>query len=301
VHSYWDDFYALRGLKDAAGLALALGNDQQAGQLAVFRDEFRSTLYASIAATMRNHSIDFIPGSVELGDFDPTSTAVAITAAGELGQAPDRALRTTFHRYAQYVRERRRGDIGWDAYSAYELRNVQAFLKLGWKRRSLGLMQWLMADQRPVAWRQWPEISWRDKASARFLGDLPHTWVGSAFLSAARSMLVYERELDSALVIAAGVPRSWLRRLEGIDVRRLPTHWGALSYKLHRISPKREGAPRLQLELAGDVQVPPGGIVIASPLSRPIREVMVNGRPHADATTREAVIREFPANVVLSY
>src|SRR6185503_14714798 len=168
VHSYWDDFFALRGLKDAAGLAVALGDEQQAGQLDAFASDFRSTLYSSIKTTMANHAIDFIPGSVELGDFDPTSTAIAITSAGELGQVPDRAIRTTFHRYAQYVRERRRGDIGWDAYSAYELRNVQAFLRLGWKKHALALLRWLVDDQRPNAWRQWPEISWRDKEAPRF-------------------------------------------------------------------------------------------------------------------------------------
>ena len=301
VHSYWDDFFALRGLKDAASLAVALGDDQHARDLGAFRDEFRSTLYASITTAMANHGIDFIPGSVELGDFDPTSTAIAITAAGELGRLPDRAIHTTFDRYAEYVRERRRGEVGWDAYTPYEARNIGALVRLGWKRRAHELLTWLIDDQRPAAWLQWPEIAWRDKQAPRFLGDLPHTWVASAFVSSIRTMLAYERDSDDALVIAAGVPRAWLESENGIEVRRLPTYYGVLSYKLHRFTTTRTGAPRVQLELGGDLQIPPGGIVIVSPLSRPIRSVSVNGRPPAYVTTNEATIKELPADVLLTY
>ncbi|HSN89510.1 MAG TPA: discoidin domain-containing protein, partial [Thermoanaerobaculia bacterium] len=42
VHSYWDDFFALRGLKDAADLARAMGKTEQAAQWARIRDEFRT-------------------------------------------------------------------------------------------------------------------------------------------------------------------------------------------------------------------------------------------------------------------
>src|SRR5262249_11393268 len=49
VHSYWDDFFALRGLKDATELAGVVGDDDHAAKFATLRDAFRETLYASIA------------------------------------------------------------------------------------------------------------------------------------------------------------------------------------------------------------------------------------------------------------
>ena len=47
------------------------------------------------------------------------------------------------------------------------------------------------AGRRPAAWNQWPEVVHRDSLAPKFLGDLPHTWVGSDFV---RSLLVYRLE-----------------------------------------------------------------------------------------------------------
>jgi len=109
-HSYWDNFFVLRGLKDAAAMAVILGEEVQAEQFAAFRDAFRKDLYASIDETMRLRGIDFIPGSVELGDFDATSTTVAVDPGGELGWLPQPALNRTFERYDDFFRQRRAND-----------------------------------------------------------------------------------------------------------------------------------------------------------------------------------------------
>src|SRR5690606_10422539 len=78
MHSYWDDFWALRGYKDAVEIATVLGKEGQARRMAASRDQFRGDLYASIHAATRAHGIDFIPGAAELGDFDATSTTIAL-------------------------------------------------------------------------------------------------------------------------------------------------------------------------------------------------------------------------------
>ena len=57
-----------------------------------------------------------------------------------------------------------------------------------------------------AGWNHWAEVVWRDPRTPRFIGDMPHTWVGSDFIRAARSLFVYEREADQALVIGAGIP-----------------------------------------------------------------------------------------------
>ena len=43
-------------------------------------------------------------------------------------------------------------------------------------------------------------------AAPKFIGDMPHTWVGSGFVEAVRDLFAYEREDDRALVLAAGIP-----------------------------------------------------------------------------------------------
>ena len=81
VHSYWDDFFALRGLTDAAELA-PCARRRRARPRASPRcaTTFRADLVASIARAWRRDGIDYLPGSAELGDFDPTSTTIALDA-----------------------------------------------------------------------------------------------------------------------------------------------------------------------------------------------------------------------------
>jgi hypothetical protein len=296
VHSYWDDFFALKGLADAADLAVVVADEERAARFALLRDEFRATLYASIASTLARHGIDYIPGSVELGDFDPTSTAIALTPGGEAGNLPEPALTRTFERYYAEFRARRNGGASWEQYSPYEVRNAGALLRLGQRDRALDVLASLVADQRPAGWHQWAEVAWRDPAAPRFIGDMPHTWVGSGFIRSVRSLLAYEREADRALVVAAGVPAAWVTGGPGVTVKRLPTHHGVLSYRL-----RADGAGVVRLSLSGDLAVPPGKIVVPSPLPEPLRAVTVNGTPVETFTAAGAVIGECPAEVVLRY
>ena len=296
VHSYWDDFFALRGLKDAAEMAVVLGDDERASSIAALRDDFRETLYASIQRVLTDRGIDYVPASVELGDFDPTSTSIALVPGGEVANLPQPALARTYDRYYADFEARRDGHGDAEAYSGYEMRNVGALVRLGQKRRAVDILDFFLADQRPPAWNEWGEIAWRDATAPRFIGDMPHTWVGAGFIRAVRAMLAYEREDDDALVLAAGIPAEWVMSDAGVKVRRLPTHYGVLNYSL-----RGESVDTVRLRVTGDVALPPGRIVVPSPLARPLRAVLVNGKPVETFTSDHAVIGQFPADVVLRY
>ena len=43
--------------------------------------------------------IDYLPGAAELGDFDATSTTIALAPGGEQGRLPEPLLTNTFERY----------------------------------------------------------------------------------------------------------------------------------------------------------------------------------------------------------
>jgi hypothetical protein len=274
-------------------MAVVMGDDERAHSFAEMRDAFRRDLYASIGRTMSNHNIDFIPGSVELGDFDPTSTAIALAPGGEGANLPQEALRRTFDRYYDDFRQRADGTWHGEAYTAYELRNVGALVRLGERDRALEILRFLVDDQRPPEWNGWPEISWIDARAPKFLGDMPHSWIGSHFIRSVRDMLVYEREEDRSLVIAAGVPPEWVREEPGLKVKRFPTHFGILSYVM------RLDGSTLRIRLTGDLNVPPGGIEIHSPIAGPIRAASVNGVPLPASGTDTVTLRDFPAEVVI--
>jgi hypothetical protein len=61
------------------------------------------------------------------------------------------------------------------------------------------------------------------------------------------------------------------------------------------------GKAELVVALSGDVNLPPGRIVLPSPLEEPLLGVTVNGSEIDSFTEDEAVIGQFPATVVLRY
>ena len=260
MHSYWDNFWALRGYRDAVELAQALGRDDDARRMAASRDRFHADLMDSLRAAADLHGIDYLPGAAELGDFDPTSTTIALAPGGERAQLPQDLLHGTFERYWRHFAARRDGTLEWKDYTPYEWRNVGAFVRLGWRGRAKQVFDWLFEDRAPRVWNQWPEVVSRTPREPFFLGDLPHAWVGSDFVRAALDLFAFERAHDDSLVLAAGVPPAWLQG-EGIGVSGLRTASGALGYRL-----RMDGASLLlEVDDTGLVP-PPGGLVLPWPL-----------------------------------
>jgi hypothetical protein len=296
VHSYWDDFWAVRALGDAAYLAGVRGEREPARRLLALRDEFRDSLRASIERTIATRAIHYVPGSVEWADFDPTATANAVSLLGELPTLPRGALDWTFAEYLAGFRRRRLGQIDWANYSAYEVRIVGALVHLGERAAANELADFLLGDQRPPAWNQWPEISWRDPRTPGHIGDVPHGWIGAEYVLSFRTMLVYERAADQALVVAAGVPAAWLDGGNDVVVDELPTYHGTVGYTL-----RRSAHDALALSLRGALVPPPGGIVLRPPMPGALVGVEVNGVPVDDFLPDEVTVRACPLDVVLRY
>ena len=148
---------------------------------------------------MQNTKIDYIPGCAEIGDFDATSTTIGVAPGGELGNIPEPQLHNTFDKYFAYFQERKVRETNPN-YTPYETRVIGTFVYLGQRKRVEETLNFFMNDRRPPAWNHWAEVVWRDPKTPKFIGDMPHTWVGSDFVRSVRAMFVYERERDTALV-----------------------------------------------------------------------------------------------------
>ncbi len=290
VHSYWDDFWALKGLKVAAELAAALGKSELASRWGAIRDEFERDLLASISRTIASRRIDYIPGSAELADFDPTATTIAFDPVGEDARLPRRELLATFERYySESVR--RDGSRDWDAYTPYEIRTVGTFVRLGWRDRAQEMLRFFLEGRRPSQWNAWAEVVGRDPRRPRFVGDIPHAWVGADFIRSALDLFAYERPSDQALVLAAGIPAAWLASGLPVGVRGLRTSRGLLTYSIER---EKNG---LRFSLPAGLAIPSGGIALRPPLDSPPSRVLVNGKA-VPFTGEELVIRGLPAKVL---
>jgi F5/8 type C domain-containing protein len=290
VHSYWDDFWEIRGLTDAAELALVLGRDADARRFRASRDELRADVHASIRQVIASRGIDFVPGSAELADLDATSTTIALSPGEEGSRLPRRELERTFESYWKSLQARRAGPEGGEAYTPYEWRTVGSFIRLGWRERAKELAEFLFKDRRPADWNQWAEVVWRDPRAAKFIGDMPHGWVGSDYIRSLLDFFAYERGEDNALVLGAGVPADWLAA-PGVSVRGLRTRWGRLDLTM------REDKAGLRVAIAGGVRVPPGGFVVRPPLPGVPGRVTVGGKA-VRFSGNELVVRTVPAEIL---
>lgn len=272
AYSYWDDFWGLLGYRDAAFIAEVLGQDEEAARIRAATGQFRSNLMASIRASAAHHDIDWIAGAADRGDFDATSTTIALSPAGLIDELPQALLARTFDKYWENFQARLSNRQDWDVYTPYELRSVGAFVRLGQRERALEALDWMFHDVRPAAWNGWAEVAGRDKRRPVFIGDMPHAWISSDYIRSALDLFAYDRDRDGALVLAAGLPLAWIDSETGVGVERLRTAHGALSYRL-----KREGAAYV-LTLAPGA-VPPGGFVLRWPEgAAPPARVRIDGR-----------------------
>jgi hypothetical protein len=263
MHSYWDDFFALRGLTDAAWLASRLGHEAAAARFAASRDSFAADLGASIRAAMAFHKIPYVPGSADLGDYDATSTTIALDPVAAPPSVVSReALAQTFEGYWDWFEDRRDGKETWDAYTPYELRTIGALVRLGQRERANQALDWFLRDRRPAGFRHWAEVVSREERKPRFLGDMPHTWVGTDYVRSFLDLFAYpmaEAGGDSMLVLGAGIREDWIAGEGGVRVSGLPTPYGTLGYWL------RKDGPHVVLEIAEGSAIPPGGIRIEVP------------------------------------
>jgi len=294
MHSYWDNFFVLKGFKDAAAAARAIGKTTIADSYDSLASAFRVDLYSSMALAMKNRKIDYVPGCVELGDFDPTSTSISLFPCGELNHVPEPAFHRTYDKYFEWFEQRADGKFNWDAYTPYEIRTVGTYVYMGQKERAHYLLEWFLKYQRPQAWNHWAEVVWHDERLPRFIGDMPHTWVGSDYINAIRAMFAYELEEESSLVVGAGLKDSWVQH--GLSVNDLPTHFGSLSYS---ISTSQASVVSLQLigpAFARGTQM----LVPVSLLQRKLVSASIDGSPVTPSNGFVRISR-LPATVTLTY
>lgn len=256
VHSYWDDFWGIRGLEAAAELATGFGLSREAARWGEEAKRFQKDVLSSLEKVIAEHKLDYIPGSVEWADLDPTATANAIGLLDFADQLPARPMQLMLENYIKGVRRRVAGDFVASNYSAYEIRIIGAFVRLGQREAANELLEFFLSDRRPMEWNQWPEISWHDLRAPGHLGDVPHTWIAAEYILSLVSMVACER--NDSLVLAAGMPWQWVAA--GFSVKGLPTRYGLLDFAIGS-----KDARSIELEIGGSLALPVGGLFVSSP------------------------------------
>ena len=286
VHSYWDDFWALRGLKDFRAAAIMMENQDDAAWAGRQYELLRSALSNSIRATVETAGIDYIPASADNADFDPSSVSIAFFPCEEQDLLPTAAVARLYRRYC--AESEKRTHPGWKgAYTPYEARNINALCLLGMRSEALALLRFLLAGRHPFEWNAFAEVVHGDKRRGAYIGDLPHTWVGAALVTAVRNMVAMEQ--GKRLILLAGIPEEWLRSRDGVAVSNLPTRFGHLTMDAHL------KGYTLKVTISGDVH-PPAGVMIRWPIEKP-SQVIVDGENWSNFDASGCYLSQVPKEV----
>jgi hypothetical protein len=144
-------------------------------------------------------------------------------------------------------------------YTPYEVRTIGAFILLGQPERAWQLWKFFESDQRPAGWNHWAEVVRKGYRTTGFIGDMPHTWVGSDFINAVRMMFVYEDESQQALIIGNGIMANWFNEGERLMLKALPGYFGQIDLNV-----TREGR-QLNYYIAGELKLPENGLWLRIP------------------------------------
>jgi hypothetical protein len=273
THSYWDDYWALKGWHDGAWLASVLGDARLEAWARQQYAVLRESVAASIEATMKWKQLSTIPASADLGDNDPTSVSIGVDPCGQEDLMPAAALSHTFDLYLDDVRKRSVPGSLW-AYTPYELRNVLTYVHLNRPADANELLTDLMRYRRPAAWQEFAEVVHSRLRHPGYLGDMPHTWIGAEYVRAIFGMLMHEA--DDHLQLLPGAPITWLAG-EGVTLSELRTAYGRLT-----MTARQEGnALRVTLGSGLLPEIPVG---VSWPMRQRPQHVIVDGQERTDQT-----------------
>jgi hypothetical protein len=239
---YWDDFWALAGLRSAVRLADQFNAVMEQEEFRSEAENFEKSLFKSIEAIPDSMSGGAIPASpYRRMDAGAVGSLVAdyplqITAPNDarIGKTADFLLADCIHDGGFFQ------DIIHSGINPYlTLCIAQTFLRNG-DLRYRDLIK-VVADL-ASATGQWPEAV-HPKTGGGCMGDGQHGWAAAEWVMMMRNLFV--REESDKIVIGAGIFPEWLQAPRGrIDFGPTLTPFGSIRVKIDN----DHGVPHLKLD-----------------------------------------------------
>jgi hypothetical protein len=225
---YWDNFWALRGLYDAAYLADVMGNAADAARWRAAAKQYRTAIFNSIERATRDAPRRYMPAGphrrVDAGMIGSLVSCYPL----ELLDADDPLVEGT----VALIRERFTlgpaffqaiAHTGLGTYLTLQLAFVEMLSgdRVAWER-----LRWLLAAAMPTY--TWPEAI-HPQTGGGCMGDGHHGWAAADFLSFVRLMLVRDLR-DGRTAVLSMLPPDWYGA--DVEVRDAPVYGGRLDYRL---------------------------------------------------------------------
>lgn len=226
---YWDNFWSVRGLRDAAYLAEAVGDRERAGRWKLGAEEYTGAINASVAYRTRDDPAPYLPAGPNRGiDAGMVGSLVACYPL-ELLDATDPLVTNT----VALIRQRFTigpaffqaiAHTGFGTYLTLQLAYVELLRgdAVAWSR-----LRWLLDSATPTY--TWPEAI-HPRTGGGCMGDGHHGWAAADFLGFLRALLVRDAP-DGSVAALSLLPPEW--RGAPLEVRDAPVAGGGrLSYEL---------------------------------------------------------------------
>jgi hypothetical protein len=226
---YWDDFWGLAGLRDAARAAEWLGQKSDAEKLRANYESFRADVEASLAQVAARLGRAAMPASpYRRLDAAMIGSLVAFYPL-RLFDARDPRIVDTLAALKEvaWLEDAFFNHVGHTAFGTY---------------LSLHVAQCLLAQRNADAWKiiRWvlrhasPTFTWAEGIHPLTrhgdMGDGHHGWAAADFLLAVRHALLFEEH--DHLVLTAALPDDWCVPLNVIKVENAPTYFGTVSFTI---------------------------------------------------------------------
>lgn len=223
---YWDDYWAVAGLRDCARLLDRTGDARRASAWRAEADMFMQDIDASIAASqaIRNH-----PGIPASPYRRMDAGAVGVLAASyplELLRADDPRLQATVRHLMDHclVHNAFFQDMIHSGMNMYlTLHLAQLLMRVG-DPRFLDLVRAVAGCASSTG--QWPEAI-HPITGGGCMGDGQHAWAAAEWVMMMRNMFVYES--TGGLVVGAGMPPDWLNTGQPMRFGPTLTPYGSIA------------------------------------------------------------------------
>jgi hypothetical protein len=261
-HYYWDNWWAVAGLRQASIAALALGEADDAARWQAEADDLLATALASAVLAMGAESLDDLP-------YLPASVETLANSGMARGSVPllyplrlvdnEAWLQRAFEAYdARWLAPSNGGYVHREGqywtYGGIEL--AHAYQRLGRGDVLHRILGWTLEHQTlPNAY------AWAEQVSPTTFGftggDMPHAWMSASFFNLLRNMLVMED--GETLRLFDGASAWWFEDGRKLGVERAPTHFGTLTMGIESRLMGVDGVWRGELTLSLAGANPPQG------------------------------------------
>ncbi|MFQ5774975.1 MAG: hypothetical protein ACE5GS_10680 [Kiloniellaceae bacterium] len=226
---YWDDFWGVAGLRAAAALARAFGEEAAGAEFERAAEAFLTAVVRSLERVAGRLGRPAMPASpyrrLDAG-------AIGSLAAGyplQIFEAEDPRLRDTVRFLLEncFVEGAFFQDVIHSGLNAYlSLHVAQVLLRAG-DPRHLRVTKAVADLASPTG--QWPEAV-HPRTGGGCMGDGQHAWAAAEWVLMMRNGFV--REEGERLILCAGLPEHWLRAGAPMRFGPAPTTFGAVTVEV---------------------------------------------------------------------